>query len=266
MMVSKLLRRYVALVLLMPALILTQVACAESSETVSPPAASAKAAAASNVVASAKASAVKTVATVSTTAERVLDTPAKANINFEAGTHYKILPTPARTSDPSKIEVMEVFWYGCGHCYTFEPLVTAWKKGIADDVLFARTPAVWAPIMRTHASLYYTAEALNLPESIHSDIFALLAPNPRLNDQDKFAAVFAKYGVSEEKYTKAFNAFGTTSKVSQGETRAKKNYLIEGTPEIIVNGKYRISGQMAGGQAGMLQVVNYLIELERKSL
>ena len=190
---------------------------------------------------------------------------AAVEAKYQAGTHYEVLPNPARTLDPNKIEVMEVFWYGCSHCYAIEPLLAKWKETIADDVIFAKTPAVWRDFMRLHANVYYTAEAFNLPREFHNEIFALLAASPKLADQDRFAEVFAKYGVNKEDFSKKVNAFGIMSKVSQGEKRTRKNYLIQGTPEMVVNGKYRISSCMAGSQAGMLDVVNYLVELERTS-
>ena len=188
---------------------------------------------------------------------------AAVEAKYQAGTHYEVLPNPARTLDPNKIEVMEVFWYGCSHCYAIEPLLAKWKETIADDVIFAKTPAVWRDFMRLHANVYYTAEAFNLPREFHNEIFALLAASPKLADEDRFAEVFAKYGVNKEDFSKKVNAFGIMSKVSQGEKRTRKNYLIQGTPEMVVNGKYRISARMAGSQAGMLDVVNYLVELER---
>ncbi|MDG1938972.1 MAG: DsbA family protein, partial [Pseudomonadales bacterium] len=119
--------------------------------------------------------------------------------------------------------------------------------------------------MRFHANIYYTAEAFNLPRAFHNEIFALLAASPKLTNQDRFAEIFAKYGVSKEDFAKKVNSFGIISKVSRGEKRARKNYLIQGTPEIIVNGKYRLSARMAGSQAGMFDVVSYLIELERSN-
>ena len=90
---------------------------------------------------------------------------------YQAGTHYEVLSNPARTLDPNKIEVMEVFWYGCSHCYAIEPLLAKWKETIADDVIFAKTPAVWRDFMRLHANVYYTAEAFNLPREFHNEIF-----------------------------------------------------------------------------------------------
>ena len=189
-----------------------------------------------------------------------------APAKYVAGTHYQILPQPVKTVADDKIEVMEVFWYGCSHCQSFEPLIHGWQKSLADDVAFARTPAVWQKMMRSHAALYYVAEALELPHSVHNDLFNLLVKNRRLDDEKKFASVFARYDVAEQDFNKLYKSFGTISKVNQAEKRLKKNYLSQGTPELIVNGKYRIGSRMAGSQAQMLDVANFLIDLERQAM
>ena len=184
---------------------------------------------------------------------------------YVAGQHYEVLPNPADTFVPGKIEVMEAFWYGCGHCYSFEPIINVWKKTIADDVSFLRTPAMWdrGGVMKHHASVYYAAEALGVLEDVHPDVFDYLAKDKMSTNQDDFAEIFASHGVSREDFEKAFSAFGTRSKVAQAERRTKTNYRIQGTPEMIVNGKYRVSSRTAGGQVEMLSVVGYLVELER---
>ncbi|MBT8138794.1 MAG: thiol:disulfide interchange protein DsbA/DsbL [Gammaproteobacteria bacterium] len=184
---------------------------------------------------------------------------------FIAGTHYEVLPSPVKVAGDDKIEVMEIFWYGCGHCETFEPLLASWEKRAAEDVVLLRTPAVWQKSMRSHAALYYVAAALDAPHQLHTDLFALLVKNRALNDEKKFAEVFAKHGISEEKFGKLFKSFGITTKVNQGEKRLRKNYRAQGTPELIVNGKYRVGTRSAGGQAKMLEVVDFLIQQERKA-
>jgi thiol:disulfide interchange protein DsbA len=185
---------------------------------------------------------------------------------YIAGEHYEVLKNPVKLAANDKIEVMEVFWYGCGHCMSFEPAVSHWKKTMADDVEFMRTPAVWQKKMQAHSTLYYVAETLDLPTEIHMDIFKLLTQQQGLQDKNKFAAIFAKYGVDEAAFKDAFNSFGIKGKVKKAATRVGKNYRTQGTPELIVNGKYRVSARMAGSQARMLEVVDYLIEIERKTL
>ncbi len=178
---------------------------------------------------------------------------------YQAGVHYQVLKAPVPTSDPSKIEVTEVFWYGCGHCFRFEPMVNQWSKKQGEDVNFVKSPAMWNGLMETHARAFYAAKALGVLDKVHQPLFnALNLEKKRLADADALAGLFAQYGVAEADFNKAFKAFGVTSQVRLADANAR-GYKITGTPEMIVEGKYRISAKMAGGQAQMLEVVNYLI-------
>lgn len=187
-----------------------------------------------------------------------------SDTQYKAGEHYQLISPAVRTANPNKIEVTEVFWYGCGHCFHFEPMIKSWKKKLADDVQFVQTPAMWNKPMQIHARAFYTAQALGVGEKLHQPIFDAINLNKkRLTSEDELAALFAKYGVSKEDFSKAFNSFGVTSQVKQADSRAR-SYRISGTPELIVNGKYRISAAMAGGQSEMLKVADYLITKERR--
>jgi protein dithiol oxidoreductase (disulfide-forming) len=184
------------------------------------------------------------------------ETPAAT---YQAGVHYQVLKAPVPTSDPSKIEVAEVFWYGCGHCFRFEPMVNQWSKKQGDDVNFVKSPAMWNGLMETHARAFYAAKALGVLDKVHQPLFnALNLEKKRLADADALAGLFAQYGVAKADFNKAFKAFGVTSQVRLADANAR-GYKITGTPEMIVEGKYRISAKMAGGQAQMLDVVNYLV-------
>ncbi|MGB5325587.1 MAG: thiol:disulfide interchange protein DsbA/DsbL [Pseudomonadales bacterium] len=185
---------------------------------------------------------------------------------YVAGTHYEVLPSPVKIVRGDKIEVMEIFWYGCGHCQDFEPLLHGWQQSAPADVELRKTPAVWRPQMRSHATLYYVAEAADAPHELHAELFELLVKNRSLDDEKKFAEVFARHGISEEKFAELYKSFAITTRVNQAEKRLRKHYRAQGTPEIIVNGKYRIGTSMAGGQPQMLDVTNFLIEQERKAL
>lgn len=186
--------------------------------------------------------------------------------NYVAGQHYEVLEQPVRTRDKSKVEVVEVFWYGCGHCYQFEPLVSAWKKTIAADVDFWQSPAVWNANMKTHAKMFFTAKALGVMDKLHMPLFtAMNVEGKRLANPKEIAALFADYGVDAAKFDKTFNSFSVTSQVNQADARAR-SYKITGTPEIVVNGKYRVSARQAGTQAKMLEVVEFLVEKERALL
>ena len=117
--------------------------------------------------------------------------------------------------------------------------------------------------MELHAKAYYTAEALGVLDIMHPIIFqAMNVDRKPLASQAEIAALFTANGVSEADFTKAFNSFGVSSQVRQG-VAVGKAAQITGTPALMVNGKYQVSGRKAGGQAGMLKVVDYLIEKER---
>ncbi|HLT63019.1 MAG TPA: thiol:disulfide interchange protein DsbA/DsbL [Pseudohongiella sp.] len=185
---------------------------------------------------------------------------------YVAGTHYVELPAPVRTNDPNKIEVLEVFWYGCGHCFRFQPLVEDWAKNLADDIDYHRFPAIWNELMKVHAQAFYTAESLNVLDKVHAPIFdAINLQNNRLQNERQLATLFARYGVGEEDFSKAFNSFPVRTKVNQAEQKMGA-YQIRSTPNMIVNGKYVIATNDAvRTQQEMLQVVDFLIARERSA-
>ncbi len=182
---------------------------------------------------------------------------------YVEGTDYDLITPPVRAVDPGKIEVAEFFWYGCGHCYAFEPILQAWEKTMPKDVSFRRIPAVWQEKMELHAKAYYTAEALGVLETMNPVIFqAMNVDRKPLASQAEIAELFTAHGVTEADFNKAFNSFGVSSQVKQAVAIGKAAQLT-GTPALMVNGKYHVSGRKAGSQADMLKVVDFLIEKER---
>jgi len=183
-----------------------------------------------------------------------------AEESFKEGVHYQTLAQKVATEDPNKIEVTEVFWYGCGHCYHFEPDVQKWKKTLADDVDFVQMPAIWNAPMEVHAKALYTAKALGKLDEMNQPFFdALNSQRLRLDNEKELAEFFAKFGVSEEDFHKTYRSFGVVSQVNIANSKAR-GYGITGTPELIVDGKYRISTRMAGSQEKMLEIADYLID------
>jgi thiol:disulfide interchange protein DsbA len=182
---------------------------------------------------------------------------------YIAGTHYDVIAPVVRTADPDKIEVAEFFWYGCGHCYSFEPALQQWKKTLADDVAFVGIPAIWNEKMALHAAAYYTAETLGVLDTMHDVIFqAMNVDRKRLATQAEIEALFTANGVSAEDFNKTFKSFGVSSQVRQAGSLAKAA-KITGTPALMVDGKYHVSARKAGSQADMLKVVDFLVEEER---
>lgn len=186
--------------------------------------------------------------------------------NFKAGEHYVELPTPAPTQDPGKVEVAELFWYGCGHCYQFEPVLQEWKKDLPEDVSFREVPALFGGVWNTHAQLFYTVQSLGKLEETHKAIFnAIHVEKKRLANEAEIAEFLEPYGISQEQFDKAWSSFGVRSKLAEAG-RLAKAYRATGVPTLIVNGKYRIEGGMVGGFDKMLEVAEFLVARERQAL
>ncbi|MGI9251544.1 MAG: thiol:disulfide interchange protein DsbA/DsbL [Pseudohongiellaceae bacterium] len=186
---------------------------------------------------------------------------------YVAGTHYTEISNPVNTRDASKIEVIEVFWYGCGHCFRFEPLINAWEENAPEDVDFLRFPAIWNALLQVHAQAYYTAEALDAVSLLHEHIFtAINVQGNRMQSESQIGAVFTEHGISQESFTNAFNSFSVRTKVNQAQSRTLA-YEVASTPNMVVNGKYLIStGESVPTQEEMLNVVDFLVEKERAAM
>jgi thiol:disulfide interchange protein DsbA len=183
--------------------------------------------------------------------------------SYEAGKHYDVISPAIRTASPGRIEVAEFFWYGCGHCYTFEPVLGQWKKTIAEDVSFRQIPAMWGGAMELHARAFYAAQALGVEEKMTPVIFqAMNVDRKPLRNEAEIATLFVEHGVSEEDFMKAYKSFGVDSQVRQANATAR-GARINGTPSIMVNGKYLVTTRKAGSAANMLKVADYLVEQER---
>ncbi len=186
---------------------------------------------------------------------------------FVDGTHYVTLDVPVNTRDSSKIEVIEAFWYGCSHCFRFEPLIEDWKANAPADIDFMRFPALWNGLMKIHAQIYYTAEALDAIDAVHEPVFnAINLEGNRLQNERQIGELFAAHGIDEEAFSRAFNSFGVRTRVNQAESRMQ-DYRIQSTPNMIVNGKYLIAtGPDVPTQQMMLDIVDFLVARERAAL
>ena len=178
----------------------------------------------------------------------------------EAG--YETLTPPQPTENPDKIEIIEFFWYGCPHCYAFEPLLEQWVKTLPKNVEFIRQPAVFSEVWGKHAKAYYTAEALGIVDKVHNDFFdAIQNKKEPLDTEASLAKFFADHGVKEADFHDAYNNFGVDAKLRQAPIMASK-YGITGVPAIIINGKYKTNGTVAGSHEKMIEVMNKLIKEE----
>tara|TARA_R110002073_G_scaffold105178_1_gene238003 strand:+ start:1337 stop:1933 length:597 start_codon:yes stop_codon:yes gene_type:complete len=187
---------------------------------------------------------------------------AQAADTFKEGEHYERITPEVATQADGKIEVVEVFWYGCHHCYSFEPDIKKWLKSKPDNVEFRRVPGVFARNWIPHARAYYTAEILGVTDAIHTPLFeAIHDEGKRIGDEDSLARFFAEHGVAEADFREAYNSFSVDTKTRQALV-ASKEYGISGVPSVIVNGRYRTSARLAGTYENLLKIVDALVDKE----
>ena len=183
--------------------------------------------------------------------------------DFTEGVDYTTIENPVKTSNSDKIVVTELFWYGCPHCFRFEPYAQQWKKTIAADVVFEQIPSTLNPSWAIHARAYYALQQIGQLDLVHARIFnAIHIKNKRLTNRESIANFVAQFGVDKKKFKAAFNSFPV-------ETLLRKNgkkerlYGISGVPSVVVNGKYITSGSHAGSYSRMLKIMDHLVALER---
>lgn len=188
---------------------------------------------------------------------------AQSDVEFKAGVHYETLAFPVKTTDANRIEVVEAFGYPCPHCNSFEPLLEHWNKSKAEDVNFVRIPVVFGRSWEPMARAYYVAEVLKAVEQTHGAMFnAVHVERRRFAGKEQLAEFYGNLGVDPVKFAKLYDSFTVDTKLKQGDSKLR-GYGVTGVPSMVVNGKYRVTAQMAGSHEKMLEVVNFLIAQER---
>jgi thiol:disulfide interchange protein DsbA len=180
------------------------------------------------------------------------------------GVQYKSLrPAVPTNVAPGKVEVVEVFWYACGHCYLLEPRLAAWeKKGKPANVQLVRMPAMWNEVLKTHARLFYTIEVLGKPQ-LHDEAFREInVRGNRLETPEKIEAFLTARGVSKADFQKTFTGFAVESKLARAAD-LNKRYRITSTPTVVVNGKYVTDAGMAGSEDKLFEVITALAAREK---
>lgn len=193
-----------------------------------------------------------------------IENEAAVSGRFQLGTHYERLsPTQPTSSGPEQIEVAELFWYGCPHCYTFEPYLARWQTGKPDYVSFVRVPAVWNPLVQLHARAFYTAEALGKGEEMHSAFFTEIHERGNLLDsKEALAEFFGRFGVDAESFESTFESFDVHARVQRANELARR-YRITSVPSVVVNGKYTTNATMAGDYEALIELIDELAASEK---
>ncbi|MDD3517695.1 MAG: thiol:disulfide interchange protein DsbA/DsbL [Chromatiales bacterium] len=185
---------------------------------------------------------------------------------FDEGIDYKVIQPPVPTDAPAgQIEVLEMFWYGCPHCFSFEPHISEWKKNKPDDVYFRYFPGVLNPGWVLHARTFYAAEAMGVLDKLHGPLFqAMHVQGRRLFTEDAILRFVEQQGVDREKFREAMRSMEVQLKLTRA-TRVAELYQSSGVPSVIVNGRYLVAPGMSGDFDNMLRIIDHLVEKERRA-
>ena len=195
--------------------------------------------------------------------------PWKEGINY-----MRLVPAQPTVNNlkSGQVEIAEVFWYGCSHCYALDPLIEAWRKKKPAYVEFVRVPGMWSDGLKLHAYIFYTLEALNKLDAMHSAVFNEIHQhgNPLVDkgggavrssqSQAEFATDF---GVTAPQYLAAYNSFGVDQKMRRAE-QPNRAYLITSVPTFVIDGKYWTDAQHAGGEEQLFQLLNEFAAFEKR--
>ncbi|QLC72987.1 thiol:disulfide interchange protein DsbA/DsbL [Pseudomonas sp. LPB0260] len=182
---------------------------------------------------------------------------------IQAGKQYVELTSPVPVSKPGQIEVVELFWYGCPHCYQFESTINPWVEQLPEDVNFVRVPALFGGVWNVHGQAFITLESMKVEQKVHDAVFeAIHKQGKKLATPEELAEFLATQGVDKDKFLSTYNSFAVKGQMEKAKKLAMA-YQISGVPVMIVNGKYRFDIGSSGGPQQALQVADHLIAQER---
>ena len=182
------------------------------------------------------------------------------------GKDYVKLQTaaPVTLATPQKkIDVIEFFWYGCSHCFAFEPVLESWVKRLPADVQFRQVPfALIGP--PEHQKMFYALEEIGQREAMHRKLFsAIHVQGKRLNSEADITAFLVANGVDGAKFSEAYKSFAVNTLVSRGK-QLSNAYKIDGVPALGVHGRYYTAASLAGTHERAVMVADYLIQRARQ--
>ena len=178
---------------------------------------------------------------------------------------YEVLQPPQLTETGDRIEVVDVFWYGCPHCYTFLPMMEAYEITKPEHVEIRRLPAIFRESWVAHARAFYTAKLLDVTNTTHRPLFEEIHEHRNPTDtREALAAFFERHGVDRTRFEQTYDSFAVESLVRKS-ILMQQRYGVTGTPSVIVNGKYRVTGRLAGSYNDVIAVVMALVDREHKA-
>lgn len=174
---------------------------------------------------------------------------------FVEGVHYSRIGQ----ADPQPGSVLEFFSFGCPHCARLEPALEKWLASKPAKAEFSRIPVTWNPHFAFLAQLYFTADALGLKGDAMQTVFDHIHKHkkPLENEQDA-AALFASLGVDAARFQTAWNAPDMVGRMNDAQEKMLR-FQVRGVPAFVVGGQYMTSVAMAGSEAELFEVIEFLL-------
>jgi protein dithiol oxidoreductase (disulfide-forming) len=213
----------------------------------------------------------------------LLPLTAEAQLRWQEGRHYRPLPQPAPTSVPAgKIEVTEVFSYGCIYCYRAKDAIAQLAAELPADAVMTYVHASFNPAEAwpMFQRAFYAAQALGVAATTHEQMFVSIwetgefplldpkaggirRPLPTLEDA---AAFYQKYAaLNAARFVELAKSRPIDDAVKRADMLVEA-YRISGTPSLVVNGRYQVLNENLGSWTEVRQVVGFLVAQERRRL
>ena len=190
--------------------------------------------------------------------------PVSAQEHSHGGPAYTQIKPALPTRSGDRIEVVEIFWYGCSHCFSFEPHIKAWLDTKPEDVVFRQVPGVLNSRWAAHARGFFAADKMDALEQFHTPLFnALHVKRRNIFTRDNLVDFAADLGLDKKEFARHYDSNETEVKMKQAFLMAR-DAKITGVPSLIVNGRYLISASSAGSFETMLHTLDELIREERR--
>ncbi len=187
---------------------------------------------------------------------------AQAQMAFVEGTDYQVISPPVKTSDPDKVVVTEIFWYGCPHCFRFEPYAERLAASLPDGAVFEQVPSVLNTRWTEHARAYYAFRMMGVLDQVHKAFFdAIHVKRQRLTSLDTIAEFVAAQGLDAAAFREHYFSFPVDTQIRRN-TKTERRYGHRGVPAVVVNGKYLVSASMAGSNERMVEIIRFLVARE----
>ncbi len=192
----------------------------------------------------------------------LFSTSLMAQQTYLAGTDYGLIEAPVATSRSDKVVVTEIFWYGCPHCFRFEPFAEQLATNLPDGVVFEQTPSVLNPHWAIHARAHYAFKAMGALDQLHRQFFdAIHQERKRMNDIESISDFVARQGLDVDQFRAHFKSFEVDTQLRKS-IKKEQRYGHRGVPAVIVNGKYLVSASQAGSNERMVQIIKFLADQE----